>query len=192
MVSALRSFALVWLVVLIGCSKDPPEKQITFVVELDPSVAVKSGDEVRVVERFVTAYKTYLIYEARTFDALVKALDQQGVSAKKIVQVRDTNSPTRGGGRAAEKQPREGHKVYVIERTVPGVGSFPEEKKQTISKKSNAAAAEIGANIEWDHSYLTDEGTYCVYRATDEDTIRKHAQLAGARVDKVSEVKSTQ
>ena len=60
---------------------------------------------------------------------------------------------------------------------------------KAISKKSNAAIAEIGDSIEWVHSYLSDEGTYCVYRATDEDTIRKHGAIAGAPITKVSEAR---
>lgn len=48
---------------------------------------------------------------------------------------------------------------------------------------------ELGDGIEWDHSYLTDEGTYCVYRAVDEVKIHQHAAITGAPVNKVSEVR---
>jgi hypothetical protein len=177
-----------------GSSKDlareasAPQKH-KFVVELDPKAEVKAAttDGVRTVEDFSTAEKRYAVYEADSAQALAKHLDHAGLSPKKVTEVKDINSPTRGGGKPAGDQPREGQKTFVIERKIPGVGTFPDAKKQAISKKSNAAVAEIGDSIEWVHSYLTDEGTYCVYRATDQDTIRKHGAIAGAPITKVSE-----
>jgi hypothetical protein len=110
--------------------------------------------------------------------------------AKKVTAVKDINSPARGGGKPAGDQPRAGQKTFVIERKIPGVGTFPEERKQAISKKSNAAIAQIGDSIEWVHSYLTDDGTYCVYRAKDEDTIHKHGAITGSPITKVSEAQA--
>jgi hypothetical protein len=144
---------------------------------------------VRIVEHYRSADKTYVVYEAESADVLAKYLERVGLSPKKVSQVRDINSPTRGGGKPAGDQPRPGQKTFVIERKIPGVGTFPDAKKQAISRKSNAAIAEIGDSIEWVHSYLTDEGTYCLYRATDEDTIRKHGAIAGAPITKVSEAR---
>ena len=93
-----------------------------------------------------------------------------------------------GGGTPAGDEVREGHRVYVIERPVPGVGSFPIEKKQKIAMASNAAVEKLGGAVEWDHSYLTSEGTYCFYCADSEDTIREHAALAGAALSKITPV----
>ena len=84
--------------------------------------------------------------------------------------------------------PRDGHQVYVIERPIPGVGFFGLDKKEKISKGSIAAMAKLGDVIEWDHSYLTSEGTYCVYRADDPDTLREHGALAGAPIGKITPV----
>jgi len=162
-----------------------------FVVELDPKTDLKPGTTggARIVEHFSAADKTYVVYQAESADALAKYLQRAGLSPKKVTQVKDVNSPTRGGGKPAGDQPRPGQKTFVIERKIPGVGTFPGAKKEAISKKSNAAIAEIGDSIEWVHSYLTDEGTYCLYRATDEDTIRKHGAIAGAPITKVSEAR---
>src|SRR2546423_2511795 len=177
-----------------GSSKDlsreaPAPQKHEFVVELDPKADVKPGtsDGVRTVENFSAADKTYAVYEADSADVLAKYLQHAGLSPRKVTEIKDINSPTRGGGKPAGDQPRKGQKTFVIERKIPGVGTFPDAKKQAISKKSNAAIAEIGDSIEWVHSYLTDEGTYCVYRATGEDTIRKHGAIAGAPITKVSE-----
>jgi len=60
-----------------------------------------------------------------------------------------------------------------------------------ISQKSNRAIAQIGNSIEWDHSYLTHEGTYCVYRVTDEETSREHGRIAGAPIVTIYKVKET-
>jgi len=175
-----------------GASKElaaPAPQKHEFVVELDPKSKVKPGttDGVRAVEDFSAADKTYAVFEADGADALAKYLVNAGLSPKKVTEVKDVNSPTRGGGKPAGDQPRKGQKTFVIERKIPGAGTFPDAKKQAISKKSNAAIAEIGDSIEWVHSYLTDEGTYCVYRATDEDTIRRHGAIAGAPITKVAE-----
>jgi len=174
-----------------GAREGPAPQKHQFVVELDPKADVKLGttDGVRTVEDFSAADKRYAVYEADSADALAKHLEHARLSPKKVTEVKDINSPTRGGGKPAGDQPRKGQKTFVIERKIPGVGTFPDAKKQAISKKSNAAIAEIGDSIEWVHSYLSDEGTYCVYRATDEDTIRKHGAIAGAPITKVSEAR---
>src|SRR5207253_11171424 len=144
-------------------------------------------DGMRTVEDFSAADKRYAVYEADSADALAKHLEHARLSPKKVTEVKDINSPRRGGGKPAGDQPRKGQKTFVIERKIPGVGTFPDARKEAISKKSNAAIAEIGDSIEWVHSYLTNEGTYCVYRATDEATIRKHGAIAGAPITTVSE-----
>ena len=175
-----------------GAREGPAPQKHQFVVELDPKADVKLGttDGVRTVEDFSAADKRYAVYEADSADALAKHLEHARLSPKKVTEVKDINSPTRGGGKPAGDQPRKGQKTFVIERKIPGVGTFPDAKKQAISKKSNAAIAEMGGDsIEWVHSYLSDEGTYCVYRATDEDTIRKHGAIAGAPITKVSEAR---
>ena len=80
------------------------------------------------------------------------------------------------------------HQTFVIERPIKGVGSFPLEKKEGISRASNAAIEKLNGSVEWVHSYLTDVGTYCIYRATDEEQIAKHAQLAGAPLGPITAV----
>jgi len=168
----------------------PPKRE--FVVELDPNsdVQLAAVGSVRTVESFGVADKTYAVYQADSASALTKYLQRAGLVPKKVTEVKDMNSPERGGGKPAGDRPRMGQKTYVIERTIPGAGRFPEAKKQAISRKSNAAIAEIGESIEWVHSYLTDEGTYCIYRATDEATIRRHGAIAGAPITKVSQAQA--
>jgi hypothetical protein len=183
---------VVFAVSLSAAANDAaPRQKHRFVVELDPDAGATGGasDGVRAIERFDTADKSYVVVEADSAEALAKHLQRAGVPARKATEVKDVNSPTRGGGKPAADRPRDGQKTFVIERSIPGVGTFPDARKEAISKKSNAAIAQIGDSIEWVHSYLTDEGTYCVYRATDEGTIRKHGAIAGAPITKISEAR---
>jgi len=97
-------------------------------------------------------------------------------------------NPCPGHGAICQCPALSGHDVYVIERPIPGVGFLGLEKKQQISQNSNAAIAKLGEIVEWDHSYLTGEGTYCVYRADSPETLREHGVLAGAPVGKITKV----
>ena len=78
---------------------------------------------------------------------------------------------------------------YVIEREVPGAGSLTEAEIQQISLRSLQTLAEIGPQIQWLHSYVTEDKVYCVYIAPDEDTIREHARRAGLPADRVAAVR---
>ena len=78
---------------------------------------------------------------------------------------------------------------YVIEREVPGAGSLTEEQIREVSLKSLEILKDLGPKIQWLHSYVTDEKMYCVYFASDEETIREHARRVGLPVNRVSAVR---
>ncbi len=78
--------------------------------------------------------------------------------------------------------------TYVIERNIPGAGSFSKEKLKEISQKSNGVLKEMGPKIQWVDSYVTGDKIYCIYRAENEDLIREHAKLGGFPADRISEV----
>ena len=78
---------------------------------------------------------------------------------------------------------------FVIEREVPGAGSLTEEQLREVSLRSLQALKEIGPQIQWLHSYVTEEKVYCVYLAPDEDTIREHARRAGIPANRVTAVR---
>lgn len=78
---------------------------------------------------------------------------------------------------------------YVIERELPGAGSLNEEQIREVSLRSLKALADIGPQIQWLHSYVTEDKVYCVYLAPDEDTVREHARRAGIPADRVSAVR---
>ena len=78
---------------------------------------------------------------------------------------------------------------YVIEREIPGAGSLTEAEIREMSVRSLQTLGEIGPQIQWLHSYVTEDKVYCVYIAPDEDTIREHARRAGLPADLIGAVR---
>ncbi|HVU74463.1 MAG TPA: DUF4242 domain-containing protein [Mycobacteriales bacterium] len=77
---------------------------------------------------------------------------------------------------------------YVIERTLPGAGKLSADELQAISAKSNQVLADLGPDIRWLQSYVTEDKIYCVYVAPDPDIIFEHAKCGGFPADSVSKV----
>jgi len=77
---------------------------------------------------------------------------------------------------------------YVIERNIPGLGQKSLEELQAISQKSCSVLNKLGPQIQWVHSYATDDKLYCVYLAPNAEMIREHARQGGFPADRVSEV----
>ena len=79
-------------------------------------------------------------------------------------------------------------KTYVIEREIPGVHTLNAEQAKGAAATSNAALAKLGPDVQWVTSYVTNDKTFCIYRAENEEVIRKHAELSGFPANKISEV----
>jgi len=77
----------------------------------------------------------------------------------------------------------------VIERVVPGAGSLSESEIRELSLRSLRTLKQMGSQIQWLHSYVTEDKVYCVYLAPDENIIREHAAKAGIPADRVSAVR---
>lgn len=78
---------------------------------------------------------------------------------------------------------------YVIEREIPGAGTLSKEQLQAISQKSCGVLRDLGPQIQWVQSYVTDDRIYCVYIAPDEEMVREHAQQGGFPANRISEIK---
>ncbi len=78
---------------------------------------------------------------------------------------------------------------YVIEREMPGVGQAPMQAHCEGGKKSKSVLKELGPDIQWVESYVTDDKIYCIYIAPNEELIRKHAEKAGIPASRISEVR---
>jgi hypothetical protein len=79
---------------------------------------------------------------------------------------------------------------YVIEREIPGAGNFTQAELVGISQKSCGVLQSQGTQIQWIHSYVTDDKIYCVYHAANEELVREHARLGGFPANAVNEVKT--
>ena len=80
-------------------------------------------------------------------------------------------------------------KRYIIERSLPSVGKATVEQLRATADASNAALKELSPRVQWVESYLTDDSSYCVYLAENEEVIREHGRLSGIDVSNITEVK---
>jgi hypothetical protein len=78
---------------------------------------------------------------------------------------------------------------FVIEREIPGAGKLTPEQILGISQKSCSVLRSMGPQIQWLHSYVTDDKIYCVYIAPNEEVIRQHAQQGGFPANRISAVR---
>jgi hypothetical protein len=79
---------------------------------------------------------------------------------------------------------------FVIEREIPGAGKLTAQELQRISQKSCEVLEKLGPQVQWVHSYVTDNKIYCVYIAPDEKAVLKHAEMGGFPANSVSAIRS--
>jgi len=82
-------------------------------------------------------------------------------------------------------------KRFLIERDIPAVGSLEREQLREAAKTSNGALRLLGPDIQWIESFVAADKTFCVYLATDEDIIRRHAEISGFPATKITEIRKT-
>mgnify|MGYP001157016544 CR=1 FL=1 len=81
---------------------------------------------------------------------------------------------------------------FVIERDIPEIGSAERAALRDAAAKSNAVLAAMKAenkNIQWEHSYVAGDKTFCIYIADEETLIQEHAERSGFPATKVTVVK---
>jgi hypothetical protein len=78
---------------------------------------------------------------------------------------------------------------FIIERDIPQIGSADRDALRAAAKKSNGVLAELAPDIQWEHSYVAGDKTFCVYLAKNEAVIRKHAEISGFPATKITEVR---
>jgi cell division inhibitor SulA len=79
---------------------------------------------------------------------------------------------------------------YLIERDIPGAGKLSPQELQAISQKSCGVLSKLGPQIQWVHSYVTNDKVYCVYIAPNAEMVREHARQGGFPANRVSEIKT--
>lgn len=78
---------------------------------------------------------------------------------------------------------------FVIERDIPAVGTLDRDQLRGAAAKSNGALSVLAPDIQWEHSYVAGDKTFCVYLAKDESVIRRHAEISGFPATKITEVR---
>ncbi len=79
---------------------------------------------------------------------------------------------------------------YVIEREILNAGRLSPQELRTISQKSCSVLNQMGPQIQWVHSYVTDDKVYCLYVAPNEAMVREHARKGGFPANHVAAVRA--
>jgi hypothetical protein len=79
---------------------------------------------------------------------------------------------------------------YVIEREIPNAGKLSAQDLKGISQTSCGVLRNLGPQIQWVESFVTDDKIYCIYMAPNEEMIREHAKQGGFPANKISAVRN--
>jgi hypothetical protein len=79
-------------------------------------------------------------------------------------------------------------KRYMIERDIPGIGGMSIVELCGAARASNQAIEKLGKSIQWQHSYVAGDKTFCVYLAENEAVVRQHAELSGIPIGTITEI----
>jgi len=77
---------------------------------------------------------------------------------------------------------------FMIERSIPGIGNFSTTELCGAARASNQAIQNLGPSIQWQHTYVAADKTYCIYLADSEETIRSHSVQSGIPVTSITEI----
>lgn len=77
---------------------------------------------------------------------------------------------------------------FLIERHIPGIEKMSQDALKSVARKSNSVLADLGDQIQWEHSYIVEGGTFCIYIATDEELILEHARITGFPCNSIRKV----
>lgn len=80
---------------------------------------------------------------------------------------------------------------FVIERILPDIGAADKATLSGASQKSNGVLNAMQAEnkaIQWEHSYVAGDKTFCVYLASDEALIHEHAERSGFPASTVTRI----
>lgn len=77
---------------------------------------------------------------------------------------------------------------YVIEREIPNAGKLTSDQLKSISQASCGVLNQLGTQIQWVNSYITNDKLYCIYIAPNEEMVYEHAKLGGFPANSVNQV----
>lgn len=79
---------------------------------------------------------------------------------------------------------------FLIEREIPKVGSMSGEELCGAARTSNDALAKLAPRVQWQHSYVAGDKTFCIYLADSEDAIHEHSKLSGFPASKITRIET--
>lgn len=79
-------------------------------------------------------------------------------------------------------------KRFMIERDIPGIGGMSTVELCGAARASNQAIADLGGKLQWQHSYVGGNKTFCIYLAESEDAIRRHSEMSGIPAGTITEI----
>lgn len=77
---------------------------------------------------------------------------------------------------------------FMVERDIPGIGGMSIVELCGAARSSNQAMGKVEGVIQWQHSYVADDKSFCIYLAENEDQIRAHSELSGIPAGKITEI----
>ena len=80
--------------------------------------------------------------------------------------------------------------IYLIERDLPGASMLSASELREISAKSNEVVAGLSVPYRWINSYVAGDKIFCIHETASADTIRKHGELGGFPISRITEVAS--
>lgn len=79
---------------------------------------------------------------------------------------------------------------FLIEREIPKVGSMSNDELGGAARTSNEALAKLAPRVQWQHSYVADDKTFCIYLAESEEAIHEHSKLSGFPASKITRIET--
>jgi hypothetical protein len=78
---------------------------------------------------------------------------------------------------------------FVIEREIPGAGEMTPDQTREVARQSLSVLRDLGPQIQWLHSYVTDNKVYCIYWAPNAEILQEHAARCGVPANRISAVR---
>ena len=77
---------------------------------------------------------------------------------------------------------------FIVEQHIPQAGRLSAVELKAISQQSGGVLRQLGPDIQWVLSYVTEDKIYSLFNARDEALIREHARLGGLPAHQIAVV----
>lgn len=126
----------------------------------------RAGHSHSLRKTFSKSHRNSIVFSARLRDIRLVRKAEKGLHRSKMGQLRR----------------------YLVERDIPGIGGMSLIELCGAARASNQAVERLGYRVQWQHSYVADDRTFCIYLADGEDSIRAHAEMSGIPVTAITEI----